>query len=418
MTYTANSPVFAPPRITAAAFAAFLRRKGSPAVIEASAIFATLGPVDPAVALGQFGAESTFGRAGHARVTKNLGNIAMATPGTGRKIPTAAARVAFRKLVIAGHWSRRFGAKGYSPGNGYTYASFPTWRQGAQAYAYLLSAIYRPKGWAPSIGAMCRKWLGGIGTGYIGNICRIANQATGSVAAPPPVITPSVVVPPPPPPPAIPVAPVHVAAHPWLPTIGAFWTAGWVGETWIADGLRAVGTFILVHGGPDDDDSLGGMDNLAGRLANSGARAIAVRYPTMPGTSWHDALAPLDAALAANPDATVVAHSLGGYFASLLAYPRPVRRLVLLAADDQVGSEYRAALGTAPHVRALMAASKVPVTVIAGSDDPVTTVAEAQAIVDALHATGHPGTFLVIDGADHDSILGDAGAIAAILHGG
>ena len=111
----------------------------------------------------------------------------------------------------------------------------------------------------------------------------------------------------------------------------------------------------------------------------------------------------------------MVAHSLGGYFGSILAYTTPfLRRLVLVAADDLIGEQYRTALG-GPLVRDLMRSSDVPVTVIAGSYDPVTTVAETQNLVNALNATGHPGRFLVIDGADHNSILGDANVIAAIL---
>lgn len=427
MNYSATSPVFAPSRITAAAFGAFLRRKGSPALIEASAINAALvaAGVDPAVALGQFGAESTFGRAGHARVTRNWGNIAMATPGTGQKIPTAIARAAFRRAVIAGHWSRRFGAKPYSPGNGYTYASFPTWRQGALAYGHLLAKIYRPRGWAPSIQAMCRKWLGGIGVKYVANIVRIANAASGIIVAPPPPVTPPVVPPPPAPAavPAISVTPEHVEARMWIPPASWFWTAQWQGERWVAEAANPSATYILVHGGPVDPLNLAGMDSLAGRLASMGARGVAVRYPTLPPLTWADALAPLSAALSAYPGAVVVGHSLGGYFASLLAYATaerdhpPVKRLVLLAADDQVMPEYRILLGNAPDARDLMATSKVPVTVIAGSDDPVCTVAELQAVVDDLHTTSHPGRWLVIDGADHDSILGDATAIAAILGG-
>jgi pimeloyl-ACP methyl ester carboxylesterase len=403
VTYSAASPVFAR-SISAATFAAFLRRMASPAALEASAIhdaFATAG-VDPAVALGQFAAESSFGKAGYAAITRNWGNITIRYP-------------------LIPHWTRNFGGKSWKAPNGRTYARFSTWRDGARAYAALLVS-YRKGGHADNIGEMTDRWLGGHGAGYIRNICRTANAALGTpppvVVPPPPVVPPPVIVPPTPVIPPISTTPEHVAFRPWQPAVGAFWTVK--DDDWarVASVPTPSATFILVHGGPAEADSLEGMDNLAGRLADGGARAIAVRYPTKLGTSWQDAIAPLAAALGANLGATVVAHSLGGYFASLLAYAHPLARLVLIAADDQIGPEYRAALGNGPDSRALMRTSQVPVTVIAGSADLITTVAEAQNLVDALHATGHPGRFLVIDGADHDSILGDATVIAAILHGG
>jgi len=249
-------------------------------------------------------------------------------------------------------------------------------------------------------------------------------RPVGTTTPPVPVPVPK----PTPPPPAVvlpaptitPISttPEHIAANMWVPP-GPFatppWTAGRVGIAWVAEPANPTQTFILVGGGPAPLGQFEGMDNLANRLAAQGARGIAVDYPNELGTQWADALAPLQAALAIYPDATVVAHSLGGYFGSILAYTTPfLRRLVLVAADDLIGEQYRTALG-GPLVRDLMRSSDVPVTVIAGSYDPVTTVAETQNLVNALNATGHPGRFLVIDGADHDSILGDANVIAAIL---
>jgi len=386
VSYGPASPVFRK-SITSAAFAAFLRAKGSPAAAEASAIFAVLGAVDPAVALGQFGAESTFGRAGYAKITKNWGNIVISRP-------------------LLPHWTRAFGGSPWKAPNGRTYARFGTWRNGARAYVALLNT-YRLRGWAPSVSAMCRKWLGGIGTGYIANIVRIANQAAGTVAppAPPPVVIPPPVIPP------ISTTPTRIAAQQRDPfTPAAFWTAVWSldGSAWIASGGAARPVCLLIHGGPIADDNLGGIDNLAGSLAVAGAKAIALRYPTL-DTTLAAAMAPLRAAVALYKPTVIVAHSLGGYFGGILAAETGLP-LVMVATDD------RLALG-GPVGRAALLASKVRVTVITGSLDPVATVAEHQALVADLAKSGHPGRWVVIDGANHDSILSDTGTIAAIQGG-
>ena len=406
MTYSPSSPVFAKSRITAAQFAAFLRSKRSPAAVEASAIYAVLGSVDPAVALGQFGAESSFGTAGYAKITRNWGNIAMATPGTPRLL---------RAARIASHWTRAFGATGYSPGNGYTYAKFATWRNGARAYTALMNT-YKLRGWAPSISAMCRKWLGGIGTGYIANIVRIANAVTGTVA--PPIVVPPapppVVVPPQPAIRPISTTPEHIAAKQPDPfQFGTIWTAGWELDTsaWVAAG-KAGPTYLLIHGGPIHADNLGGMDNLAGWLASKGARAVALRYPTL-NVTWAQATQPIRDAIAKYKPTAIVAHSLGGYFGGILAYQAGLP-LVLIAADDAPNDNYRIPLG-GPLARDEMKRATNRVTVVTGSADHVATVAENQALVADLAASGHPGKWLVIDGADHNNILSDVGTIAAVL---
>lgn len=448
MSYSAASPVFAPSRVTAAQFAAFLRAKRSPATTEASAIHAVLvgSGVDPAVALGQFAGESTFGTRGYARVTRNWGNIAMATPGTGRNLPTAIARAAFRKLVIARHWSRRFGAKPYSPGNGYTYASFPTWRDGVRAYAALLRGY--PKRSTRTIEAMADRWLGGHGAGYIGNICRIANQAAGSAAVPAPTpASPPVVQTPAPAIPPISTTPEHLAAA--QPPSWGYMTYGFSGEivsglnawpAWVARSQTMAGyasiageklpVYVLVHGGPKP---LGGFDsigNLANWLAARGAVAVTIDYPTRAEDGdWRASVSAIRLAIAAvrgkaeawggDPSRlTLVCHSFGGFFGELVAFTgTEADRLVLIATEDQANDIYLASVGNPPSPRALMGSSprKVPTTVITGSADAVATVAEAQALVAALNAAGHPGRWLVIDGADHNSILSDVGTIAAVL---
>ncbi len=437
MIYSPLSPVFGK-SIGANHFAAVLRSRKSPAAIEASAIYVALGSVDPAVALGQFGAESTYGRAGYAAVTRNWGNIAMATPGTPRLL---------RAAKIASHWTRAFGATGYSPGNGYTYAKFKTWRDGARAYAALMRT-YRLRGWAGSIERMTRKWLGGIGAGYVANIVRIANQVAGTVD--PPVkspATPPVVTPPPPALPPISVTPDNVGAA--QPPSWGFQIHGYAGETISPNGLRGwlarsrtmagyaavsapLPVFVLIHGGPKPLGDLAGMDNLANWLAARGAVAVAIDFPSRAEDGqWTHSLAAIRAAIATvrakaaswggDPSRiTLVCHSFGGFFGELIAFAgAEVARLVLVATEDRANAEYLASVGNPPDPRSLMASSarKVPTTVITASADLVATVAEAQSLVAALHSSGHPGRWLVIDGATHDSILSDVGAITAVLGG-
>ena len=400
MSYASTTPVFAPSRVTAPQFAAFLRRMGSPAAAEAAAIHDVLvsAGIDPAVALGQFAAESSFGKAGYAAITRNWGNIVISRP-------------------LLPHWTRAFGGTSWKASNGRTYARFGTWRNGARAYAALLRT-YRARGWARSIEAMSRKWLGGIGTGYVANIVRVADQVAG-VAVPAPKPPPPVVVPPPAPAlPPIATTPEHATARQMeLLPFGPPWSAEWVTtpsyRAWVASPGAPMRTYILVHGGPISAESTGGMDRLAGWLASRGARAVVVLYPTLDIT-WQAAIAPIKAALAAYPGSSIIAHSLGGLFGGIVAHQTGTP-LVLVAAEDTILDDYRTALGNPPDPRGLATTTRLPVTVITGSADPVATVAEAQAVVDALHATGHPGRWVVIDGADHDSILSDVGAIAAVL---
>lgn len=424
MTYFPASPVFGK-SITAAQFAAFLRAKRSPAAVEASAVFAALGSVDPAVALGQFGAESSFGTAGYARTTRNWGNIVISRP-------------------LLPHWTRAFGGTAWKAPNGRTYAKFRTWRDGARAYAALLNT-YRLRGWAPSIQAMCRRWLGGIATAYIANIVRIANTAAGRLPVPPPApVTPVPPVPPAPPPvPSIPpinLIPQHLASRQPDGSFAKYgyegtWEPGWSPYgAWVArPGVfphmptppTKPAIYVLVHGGPLGLHTLAGMDGLAAWIATQGGIGVAIKFPMLAedGT-WHDAVGAIQSAIAkgraTGAPVTLVGHSAGGLFISLTAFeaqlgPLP-DRVVYVAADDQVGNWPQPT--QPPNPRTLYGANKLPVTVIAGSGDLISTVEECQAIVTALANAGHPGQWLVIDPAGHSDILSDVGAIAAILDGG
>ena len=233
----------------------------------------------------------------------------------------------------------------------------------------------------------------------------VSNRRTVGTPIPTPI--------PPPPVPTFATAPQHVAAkQPGIQT--GMWTAAWEPDTsaWIATGVNGTPVCLLVHGGPIADDSLGGVDNLAGQLAVNGAKGIALRYPTM-GTTFAKAMAPLRAAVTKYKPDIIVAHSLGGYFGSILSYETGLP-LVMVATDVPSDEFYRIPLG-GPLASDEMKKAKNRVTVVTGSADFVATVAENQALVADLAASGHPGKWIILDGADHNSILSDVGTLAAIL---
>lgn len=70
-------PTHNTPRISLAKFTSILKSKNSPAVPEASAVFAVLidNGVDPSFALAQFRVESQYGTAGYAKETGSWGNM-------------------------------------------------------------------------------------------------------------------------------------------------------------------------------------------------------------------------------------------------------------------------------------------------------------------------------------------------------
>lgn len=128
--------ILARPTLSEASFVDRLRAVDSPALAAGPAIYRRLvrSGVNPAFALGMFHAESNSGLLGHAVVTKNWGNILFYS------------------------WTRKYGATPYAPGNGYTYANFPTWQASVRALTALLkrywNAGYR------SVGSASAHWLG------------------------------------------------------------------------------------------------------------------------------------------------------------------------------------------------------------------------------------------------------------------
>lgn len=145
-------------------FRSVLVQRRSPAVVESAAIHNVLtgAGIDPAVFLGQFAAESSYGTAGYARLTHSPGNIVIGRP-------------AFP------HWTRAFGGRPWKAPNGRTYALFLNWRNGTRAYAALMRG-YKLRGWAKSIATMASRWLGmadvamASRSAYVRNIVAAANQ--------------------------------------------------------------------------------------------------------------------------------------------------------------------------------------------------------------------------------------------------
>jgi hypothetical protein len=134
----ARDRILAGPTLTENSFVDRLRAVGSPALSEGRSIYRTLtaGGVNPAFSLGTFHAESHSGTRGYATVTKNWGNILYYT------------------------WTADFGATPYAPGNGYTYAKFPSWLASIRAYVDLLQR-YDRSGYT-TVSSASAHWLGTI----------------------------------------------------------------------------------------------------------------------------------------------------------------------------------------------------------------------------------------------------------------
>jgi hypothetical protein len=134
----ARDRILAGPTLTENSFVDRLRAVGSPALAEGRAIYRTLvaGGVNPAFSLGTFHAESHSGTRGYATVTKNWGNI------------------------LYYDWEAEFGATPYAPGNGYTYAKYPTWLASVRAYVDLLQR-YDRNGYT-TVSSASARWLGTI----------------------------------------------------------------------------------------------------------------------------------------------------------------------------------------------------------------------------------------------------------------
>jgi hypothetical protein len=152
----AKDKILAGPTLTEDSFVDRLRAVGSPALPEGRAIYRTLVAerVNPAFALGTFHAESHSGTRGYAVITKNWGNI------------------------LFYDWEIEYGATPYAPGNGYTYAKYPTWHASIRAYAALLNR-YWVQGYQ-TVSSASARWLGTIEGSdrhlrYLTNIVKVMN---------------------------------------------------------------------------------------------------------------------------------------------------------------------------------------------------------------------------------------------------
>jgi hypothetical protein len=128
--------ILARPTLGEASFVDRLRATGSPTLRKGGKIYRTFlkHGVNPAFALGMFHAESTSGTRGYAVITRNWGNL------------------------LYYSWLRRYGAVPYKPGNGYTYANFPSWGAGVRACAALLRR-YDRAGYR-TVSTASARWLG------------------------------------------------------------------------------------------------------------------------------------------------------------------------------------------------------------------------------------------------------------------
>jgi hypothetical protein len=132
----AGDRILAGPTLTEDSFVDRLRAAGSPALPEGRAIYRALvaARVNPAFALGTFHAESHSGTRGYAVTTRNWGNI------------------------LYYSWQAEYGAVPYAPGNGYTYAMYPSWLASVRAYAALL--VRYDAGGYTTVSSASARWLG------------------------------------------------------------------------------------------------------------------------------------------------------------------------------------------------------------------------------------------------------------------
>ena len=132
----ASDRIMAGPTLTEDSFVDRLRAVGSPALPEAREIYRALvsAGVNPAFALGTFQAESGSGKKGYAVTTLNWGNI------------------------LYYSWQAAYGAVPYAPGNGYTYAMYPSWLASVRAYAQLLTWYH--EGGYTTVSSASAHWLG------------------------------------------------------------------------------------------------------------------------------------------------------------------------------------------------------------------------------------------------------------------
>jgi len=424
MSYGPTSPVFAKPRVSRPAFVTFLGRKGFPAPSEAAAIYSDLvaAGVDPALALGQLAAESSYGLKGYARTTRNWGNIVIGHP----RVP---------------HWTRAFGGAPWLAPNGRTYAKFPTWRAGAKAYAALLRS-YKLWGWAKTVSGMAGRWLGmkdASRSGYVRTILNVANTVPVTVVpapipAPKPAPPPGAIVPPP----AAQPTPQPLPSKPAIPVTPTDATAEQANMSALVDQdiyalasggngfvFRRVGApagqpvAALVHGGPAEYGAGNYLTLMAHALAAAGFVSYLVDYH-----SDMSGLADLKANIAQvrareSGKLVIVGHSFGGFVGSITALQGSGDAFVSLAgvlshayANYITGNVFLTA--PAPETLAVRRPT-MPVSVVAAIGDDRVPNATQEPFVIAANKAGHPGVNVLVSGSDHSGVLTTKAAVDAIV---
>ena len=132
-----NSLTLAPPRITAARFKQLLASKESPALPESDIIYQIFvdSGVEASFALAQFRVESQYGTAGYAKVTGSWGNM-------------------LYDPKLCRHAEGKF-----SPGNGYTYATYTSYANAVMDYCNYIH-WYADKYNLYTIYEATARWLG------------------------------------------------------------------------------------------------------------------------------------------------------------------------------------------------------------------------------------------------------------------
>lgn len=136
---TKDSPTLALPRITAARFKSLLQTKNSPAVPESNEVYNILVAqgVDVSFGLAQFRVESQYGTAGYAKITGSWGNMLHDTHLTTHESGT------------------------YSPGNGYTYATYANYVDAITDYCTYIH-WYKDQYSLDTIYEATARWIGKV----------------------------------------------------------------------------------------------------------------------------------------------------------------------------------------------------------------------------------------------------------------
>jgi len=155
MTPTPDSPTLAVPRITKAKFKSLLKTKNSPAVPESDAVYDILVAqgVDVSFALAQFRVESQYGTAGYAKTTGSWGNMLHDPNLTTHENGT------------------------YSPGNGYTYATYANYVDAITDYCTYIH-WYKDQYDFDTIYEATARWIGKSpgSSGHVSYVTNIIND--------------------------------------------------------------------------------------------------------------------------------------------------------------------------------------------------------------------------------------------------